>query len=76
MESYNLLDLNEDKLEPREFRIKLVTDLYIWNDEDLIKNNLDFSDENYSESAIDWTSECYNSDNSKSVVSINEDISK
>lgn len=76
MESYNLLDLNEEKLELGEFRIKLVTDLFIRNDDDLSKNNIDFSDDNFSESDIDWTSECYNSDNSKSVVSINEDISK
>lgn len=53
MESYNLLDLNEDKLELGEFRIKLVTDLFIRNDDDLSKNNMDFSDDNFSESDID-----------------------
>lgn len=53
MESYNLLDLNEEKLELGEFRIKLVTDLFIRNDDDLSKNNIDFSDDNFSESDID-----------------------
>ena len=76
IETFDLLGLNEEKIEPGEFRIKLVTDLYISNDEDLIKNHLDFDDENSSESLIDWISECYNSDNSKSVVSINDDINK
>lgn len=44
-ESFDLLNLKEAEIELNDFRIKLITDLYIKNECENMKNNEDFSEE-------------------------------